>query len=161
MKRGSQAPAGDPDAARRLIASATFCRKRGEGRPTTQSTFGKIDTVVANACRIVEEAPNLRSRWIVEGRGEAPRPDGAFVEWELRGAGWQDRHPHSEINYILDGELHVEADGQTVVLGPGDCVRVASGESGRYWAPTYARMVAVYGANPDGAPTDTTQYWEI
>jgi quercetin dioxygenase-like cupin family protein len=107
------------------------------------------------------EAPNLRSRWIIEGRGEAPRPDVALVEWELRGAGWQDRHPHAEINYVLEGELHVEADGQTVVLGPGDCVRIAPGETGRYWAPTYARMLGVYGANPDGAPTDATEYWEI
>jgi len=66
--------------------------------------------------------------------------------------------PHAEINYVLEGELHVEADGQTVVLGPGDCVRVAPGETGRYWAPTYARMLALYGANPEGAPTDATQY---
>jgi ethanolamine utilization protein EutQ (cupin superfamily) len=74
----------------------------------------------------------------------------ALMEWELTRAEWTDRHPHDEINYLLAGELHVESDGETVVAGPGDTVVVAAGSTARYSAPTYARMLAIYGPNPDG-----------
>ncbi|MCG2624798.1 cupin domain-containing protein [Arthrobacter sp. I2-34] len=85
----------------------------------------------------------------------------ALSEWELSGAAWQDFHPHSETNLVLEGELHIECDGQTVVLGPGDAARVNAGRIGRYWAPVYARMIAIYGPNPDGLESDAFKYSEI
>ncbi|MGA5699244.1 cupin domain-containing protein [Peterkaempfera bronchialis] len=102
---------------------------------------------------------NMRSRWII------PPVDGAssysVSEWELTRAGWSDRHPHDELNYVLEGELHIETQGKTVVLRPGDAALVPSGQVGRYWAPEYARMYAVYGANLDGIESDYLDYWEI
>jgi ethanolamine utilization protein EutQ (cupin superfamily) len=85
----------------------------------------------------------------------------ALSEWELSAASWTDRHPHDEINYVLAGELHVESDGETVVAGPGDTVWVRAGSTGRYWAPAHARMLAIYGPNPDGAESDGFEYRKL
>lgn len=85
-----------------------------------------------------------------------PSPQGwhgfALMEWELRGDTWSDLHPFDEVNYVLEGELHVRSSGATVVAVAGDAVRVPAGELGEYRAPSYARMLAIYGPNPQGAP---------
>jgi quercetin dioxygenase-like cupin family protein len=104
--------------------------------------------------------PRLRSRWVVEPPGPAWQGF-ALSEWELTAAGWADRHPHTETNTVLEGELYVESGGVTVVAGVGDTVTVPAGEVGRYWAPVHARMLAIYGPNPDGAPSATVDYWEL
>jgi ethanolamine utilization protein EutQ (cupin superfamily) len=85
----------------------------------------------------------------------------ALSEWELTAAQWTDRHPHDEINYVLDGELHVECDGETVVARRGDTVRVEAGSTGTYSAPVHARMLAIYGPNPDGAESDSFEYRKL
>jgi mannose-6-phosphate isomerase-like protein (cupin superfamily) len=72
----------------------------------------------------------------------------AFFEWELRGQEWSDEHLHDEWIYVLDGEMHVEADGVAVVAGPGVLVRVPSGSHGTYRAPRFARVLSVYGPRP-------------
>ncbi|MEV0743131.1 cupin domain-containing protein [Streptomyces sp. NPDC050549] len=82
--------------------------------------------------------------------GEGPRPGVALMEWELRGESWTDEHPHDEFNYVLEGHLFVACDGETVEAVTGDVVRVPAGSVGRYWAPEHARMLAVYGPNPQG-----------
>ena len=68
------------------------------------------------------------------------------------------RHPFDETNYVLEGVLHVESDGQSVVAAAGDTVTVTAGSAGRYWAPDYARMLAVYAPNPEGRPSDALGY---
>jgi RimJ/RimL family protein N-acetyltransferase/uncharacterized cupin superfamily protein len=78
----------------------------------------------------------------------------AFFEWELRAQEWSDEHPHDEWVYVLEGELHVVADGITVVAVPGALVRVPSGSRGTYRAPVFARMLSVYGPRPVN-PGDT------
>lgn len=102
----------------------------------------------------------MRTRWMVP-----PSSDGwaefALSEWELTAAGWSDHHPHSETNIVLEGELHVECGGLTVVAAAGDTVVVPAGQVGRYWAPVHARMIAIYGPNPAGHDTDLLGYWEI
>lgn len=105
--------------------------------------------------------PRMRSRWI-----KAPKPEGwsdfALAEWELRAAGWSDKHPHTETNVVIEGELHVSCDdGTTVIARQGDTVTVPAGATGRYWAPDYARMIVVYGPNPDAEETDRFDYWEL
>lgn len=82
-------------------------------------------------------------------------------EWELRSAGWQDLHEHDELNYILEGELHIECNGHEVVLQKGDLGRIPAGAIGRYWAPNYARMISMYGPNPEGSVIQETKYWDI
>ena len=74
-------------------------------------------------------------------------------EWELTRAWLEDRHPHDEINYVLEGELVVTCGGAVHRLHAGDTVRVPGGRAARYEAPVYARMLFVYGPNPEGAPS--------
>ena len=77
--------------------------------------------------------------------------DVVIHEWELEGEGWEDLHPYDETTYLLAGELVIESDGTSVTLRPGDAAVVAGGHLGRYLAPGYARMLAIYGPNPSGA----------
>ncbi|MEV8569592.1 cupin domain-containing protein [Streptomyces sp. NPDC051322] len=106
------------------------------------------------------KTPRMRSRWI-----KRPERSGwdsyAISEWELSAAGFMDLHPHDETNLVLAGELHVEVNGVEVVGRAGDWIDVPAGSTGRYWAPHYARMVAIYGPNPDGAASEYLEYWEI
>ena len=69
----------------------------------------------------------------------------ALFEWELRAEEWTDEHPHSEYNFVIEGQLFVESGGVTVEARVGDVVRVPPGAAGRYWSPTYARLLAIYG----------------
>src|ERR1700748_2338788 len=93
-----------------------------------------------------------------------PAPGGwtepAIFEWELRGEEWTDEHPHSEYNFVIEGKLFVEAGGVTVEVGAGETVQVAPGAIGRYWAPVYARMVAVYGPSK-GEPSRKLGYGKL
>ena len=90
-------------------------------------------------------------------------PQLAMGIWELRASSWEDRHPHDEVNHVLAGTLVVECEGLTLEGGPGDTIRVPAGLRARYHAPEYARMLYVYGPNPEGLPStafdrgDTTQ----
>lgn len=101
----------------------------------------------------------MRGRWIF--RSHPSGHDYAISEWELTAAGYSDLHPHDELSLVLEGELHVEADGIEVVGHAGDVIRVPAGRIGRYWAPRYARMYGLYGPNPTGAQSHSLEYWEI
>ena len=104
-----------------------------------------------------------RASLAVRGDGRASRPilgagtaawEGVVLgEWELERAWLEDRHPHDEINYVLDGELVVSCGGAVHRLRAGDTIRVPGGSAARYEAPQYARMLFVYGPNPQGAPS--------
>ena len=76
----------------------------------------------------------------------------AFFEWELRADSWTDQHPHTEYNYVIEGQLFVESGGVTVEARAGDLVLVPAGAVGRYWTPTYVRLLAIYGPRADGQP---------
>jgi mannose-6-phosphate isomerase-like protein (cupin superfamily) len=104
-----------------------------------------------------EQSDGPAHRWFnqpASGRWYQP----VLSEWELRAAHWTDHHQHDELNYVLEGELHVECGGVTVTGRAGDVIRVPSGSTGHYWAPSYARMLAVYGPNPDGTPATERSY---
>jgi mannose-6-phosphate isomerase-like protein (cupin superfamily) len=74
----------------------------------------------------------------------------ALFEWELRAESWTDEHPHSEYNFVIEGQLFVESGGVTIEAQAGDVVRVSAGAAGRYWAPGYARLLAIYGPSKGG-----------
>ena len=84
----------------------------------------------------------------------------AVFEWELAGESWTDQHPHSEYNFVLEGQLFVESGGVTVEAQVGDLVRVPRGVVGRYWAPAYARLLAIYGPS-DGEPSQRIEYRKL
>jgi mannose-6-phosphate isomerase-like protein (cupin superfamily) len=75
----------------------------------------------------------------------------ALFEWELTAESWTDEHPHSEYNFVIEGQLFVESGGVTVEAQAGDVVRVPAGAVGRYSAPKYARLLAIYGPSKGGA----------
>lgn len=81
-----------------------------------------------------------------------------FTEWELRSAGWQDLHSHDEFTYVIEGELHLSCGSDEVVLRRGDLGRIPAGSIGKYSAPHYARMLAIYGPNPTGSVASHTAY---
>lgn len=99
--------------------------------------------------------PNMSTRSIVPTPAEGWQ-DYAVSEWSLTGAHWEDWHPHSETNLVIEGTLHVEVEGHQAVLNQGDAIQVHSGSLGKYWAPDHVRLFAVYGPNPDGA--ESTQF---
>ncbi len=79
----------------------------------------------------------------------------AMGEWQLFAEGFGDCHPHDEVTYVLEGLLEVDCGGTRVVARPGDVVRVPAGSPAYYFAPEYARMLYIYGPNPEGKPAWT------
>jgi mannose-6-phosphate isomerase-like protein (cupin superfamily) len=101
-----------------------------------------------------EERPKCRViRPPVAGGWSEP----ALFEWELTAESWTDQHPHSEYNFVIEGQLFVESGGVTVEANAGDVVRVPPGAVGRYWAPKHARLLAIYGPSA-GAPSKVLNY---
>jgi mannose-6-phosphate isomerase-like protein (cupin superfamily) len=89
-----------------------------------------------------DKSPKCRVIW-PPTKGGWTEP--ALFEWELSAESWTDLHPHSEYNFVLEGQLFIESGGTTVELNAGDAAHVPAGVVGRYWAPKYARMFSVYG----------------
>jgi quercetin dioxygenase-like cupin family protein len=83
-----------------------------------------------------------------------------MFEWELTAESWTDEHPHTEYNFVIDGRLFVESGGVTVEALPGDLVQVPAGVVGRYWAPEFARMLAIYGPS-DGSRSRAIGYEKL
>ena len=73
-----------------------------------------------------------------------------LFEWVLAAETWIDEHPHSEYNFVIEGQLFVECGGVTVEAQAGDVVRVPTGAVGKYSAPKYARLLAIYGPSKGG-----------
>ena len=81
----------------------------------------------------------------------------AMFEWELKGESWSDEHPHTEYNFVIEGQVFVESGGVTVEAHAGDVVLVPARVAGRYWAPRYARLLAIYGPS-EGGPSRSLGY---
>jgi quercetin dioxygenase-like cupin family protein len=83
-----------------------------------------------------------------------------LFEWELTAESWTDEHPHNEYNFVIEGQLFVESGGVTVEAQAGDVVQVPAGAVGRYWAPKYARLLAIYGPSR-GEPSKRLGYEKL
>lgn len=130
--------------------------------PASILTTGKaIDLWPAKPMKATRgEWPRMRCRFINAD------PVGAWdefilSEWELKGCGWEDFHPHTETAFVVEGELHIESDNESAILRAGDSARVNAGRTGRYWAPVYARMLTTYGPNPEGLESHSFRYFEF
>jgi mannose-6-phosphate isomerase-like protein (cupin superfamily) len=99
-------------------------------------------------CRVI--MPPLKGGW----------SEPAMFEWELNAESWTDEHPHSEYNFVIEGQLFVESGGVTIEAQTGDVVRVPGGAVGKYWAPKYARLLAIYGPS-NGDPSKTLGYQKL
>lgn len=130
--------------------------------PASTLTMGKaIDSWRSKPIKAMRpEWPRMRCRFM-NGDPVGAWDDVLLSEWELERCGWEDFHPHTETAFVVEGELHIECDGESVILGPGDSARVNPGRTGRYWAPVYARMLTTYGPNPDGLESHSFRYFEI
>jgi mannose-6-phosphate isomerase-like protein (cupin superfamily) len=117
---------------------------------STPTKFSRTELTGHDApkCRII--IPPQQSSW----------SEPVLFEWELTAESWTDQHPHSEYNFVIEGQLFVESGGVTVVAQAGDVVRVPAGAVGRYWAPAYARLLAIYGPSK-GEPSKTLQYQKL
>lgn len=109
---------------------------------------------------IASDGPRCREI-LPRAPGGSVQPPGwtepVLFEWQLTGERWTDQHPHTEYNFVIEGRLFVESGGVTVEARAGDVVRVPAGAVGRYWAPEYARLLAIYGPS-DGAPSRRLGY---
>lgn len=127
---------------------------------TTKTSDGPMLLSAEPMQQMLDYTPRARSRWIIP-----PSKDGwddfVLSEWELTASGFSDLHGHVEVNLVVEGELHVEANGLEVIARPGDTVCTPANSIGRYWAPTHARMIAIYGRNPDAVEEEYLKYWEI
>ena len=61
---------------------------------------------------------------------------------------------------MIEGHLFVECGGVTLEAQTGDVVRVPAGAVGRYWAPQYARLLAIYGPSK-GEPSRALGYEKL
>jgi mannose-6-phosphate isomerase-like protein (cupin superfamily) len=104
-----------------------------------------------------DEGPNCRT---IIAPVETGWTEPAIFEWELKAESWNYQHPHCEYNYVIEGQLFVDSGGVTVEALAGDVVRVPAGAVGRYWAPRYARLLAVYGPNA-GEPSRSLGYEKL
>jgi len=104
-------------------------------------------TKFARADLVGRDKPNCR---VIIPPTEGGWSEPALFEWELRAESWTDQHPHSEYNFVIEGQLFVESGGLTVEAQAGDVVQVPAGAVGRYWAPKYARLLAIYGPSKGG-----------
>jgi hypothetical protein len=117
-------------------------------RAPTKFSRGEFAAGRAPKCRVI----------IAPASGGWSEP--ALFEWELRQESWTDEHPHSEYNFVIEGQLFVESGGVTVEATAGDVVQVPAGAVGRYWAPNYARLLAIYGPS-DGRPSRGVGYEKL
>lgn len=129
--------------------------------PEAPATGRAIDSWPAKPVEVLPEyGGNLRCRFI-NSYPKGAWTDFILSEWELESCSWQDFHPHSETAFVLEGELHIESDGETVILKPGDSARVNPGNMARYFAPVYARMLTIYGPNPEGKESHSFEYSDL
>jgi mannose-6-phosphate isomerase-like protein (cupin superfamily) len=126
------------------MKSTSLTERKGEPMPADVFPYADVNSVEGR-CRTIIPAP--RNGWSQVAMGE----------WELAGEGWGDCHPHDEVTYVIEGLLEIDCDGERVTAGPGDVVRVPGGHPAYYFAPERARMLYIYGPNPDG---DDTWYFD-
>jgi len=96
-------------------------------------------------CRVI--TPTDQSGW----------SEPVLFEWELTAESWTDQHPHTEYNFVIEGQLFIESDGVTIEAQSGRCSASSSPGSGPVLAPTYARLLAIYGPS-NGEPSRRLGY---
>lgn len=104
--------------------------------------------VVATPRQALVDQP-INSEWIIEGSPrarafEAVRADDGSVtagEWDCTAGRFRWTYYEDEIIRILEGEAHIEIDGEFRTVGPGDTVFFPLGQTVRWHVPSYVRKV--------------------
>lgn len=93
------------------------------------------------------EAAGTKPKVIHEHVGRlATGAEGVSVARMTSPAGWEEpgqRPDFDEVTLVLEGEVHVEHEAGTIVVGPGESVVARAGEWVRYSTPNGASYVAV------------------
>src|ERR1700690_3927837 len=72
-------------------------------------------------CQRADEKPKCR---VIIPPVQGGWSEPAMFEWELTAESWTDEHPHSEYNFVIEGQLFVESGGVTIEAHAGDVVQV-------------------------------------
>ena len=79
---------------------------------TTRFTPDALESWAGKPMKVMkDEWPRLRCRFI-NAEPVGCWEDVILSEWELEACGWEDFHPHTETNFLLEGELHVQTEGK-------------------------------------------------
>lgn len=93
---------------------------------------------------------DVRSRDVVTSEHGMPMSAGVL---SLREGSFAWTLDYDEVQYVLEGELHITRDREQVIGKPGDVIAVPKGSSITFSTPTWARFLYVtYPANWKDAP---------
>jgi ethanolamine utilization protein EutQ len=85
-------------------------------------------------------AMDVRLRDVVTGADGMPMAAGVL---SLREGSFPWHLDYDEIEYVLEGELHITCNGQLVVGRPGDVIAVPKGSSITFGTPSWAKFLYV------------------
>jgi ethanolamine utilization protein EutQ len=85
-------------------------------------------------------AMDVRTRDVVTGENGVPMAAGVM---SLREGAFPWTLDYDEVEYVLEGELHLTCGDQVVVARPGDVVAVPRGSSITFGTPSWARFLYV------------------
>jgi ethanolamine utilization protein EutQ len=83
---------------------------------------------------------DVRTRDVVTGEHGVPMAAGLM---SLREGSFPWTLDYDEVEYVLEGELHLTCGDQVVVARPGDVVAVPRGSSITFGTPSWARFLYV------------------
>jgi ethanolamine utilization protein EutQ len=120
----------------------------GPGRATSGSTLPPLVHVPGAATVGLDPFPfpgparelDVRTRDVVTGADGFPMAAGVM---SLREGSFPWTLHYDEVEYVLEGELHVTRGGERVVGRPGDVIAVPRGSSITFGTPSWARFLYV------------------
>ncbi len=83
---------------------------------------------------------DVRLRDVVTGADGVPMAAGVL---SLREGSFPWHLDYDEIEYVIEGELHITCNGQLVVGKPGDVIAVPQGSSITFGTPSWAKFLYV------------------
>lgn len=122
------------------------------GRRTPRLTHVRgVDTIPLSPFPVELERPEMDVRLLDVVGAEHGLPMAAGM-MSLREGSFPWTLDYDEVEYVVEGELHITTSAQTVVGRPGDVIAVPKGSSITFGTPSWARFLYVtYPADWGGA----------